>query len=444
MNRRRDARAKPPLLSEEDGVVAEGLAKAYHEMNQRIFEPPTPLLTRALRGRRPSGLGEETQEDDDDSMLDDGGLDDDDDLEPDVDEVVEPVVWALRDVSFRVKRGSAAALVGGRRSGKTTLLRILGGAVPPTAGQAALAGRPGPLVNLGLTLMVPTVSPERNVVFAGALAGLGKRRIRPHLEAIFDLAGVSTREQRLGFTTSLYKLAVASAVELGSEVLLLDDPFASANDSFREEVLDRVSQRHNEGATVIIETRDRDAIRRLCDTAIWLQDGIVARTGDVADVFAAHDASAAASSAATPHPEPANGFNETAAIVSAAAEGRADGDVGIALRLELSRAAVTLQAGIGLLRDDGAGLWFEQPDPVLCELPGFHRFQVVAHDVPPGRYSGLVQARVLEGGEEAIIARRDIFELTIGAPADARTSRGEARWEPRDASWLYEAEQPAL
>lgn len=441
MSLRGHAHLRSHLLGDEDGVVAEGLSKAYHAVTERIFEPPTPVLTRALRGRRPAGLAQETQEDDD--LMDDTALDEDEEIETEL-EMEEEAVWALRDVSFRVGRGSSTALVGGSRSGKTTLLRILAGSLPPTTGHAALAGRPGPLINLGVHLMVPTVSPERNVIFAAALAGAGKRRVKPHLDAIFELAGVSLRERRQGYTASMYKLAVAAAIELGTEVLLLDDPFASASQSFRQQIIDRVAQRHAEGTTVIIETRDRDAIRQLCDGGIWLHEGVVARTGGIVDVFAAHDASAAVSSEAGPHPEPVTGFNETAAIVAASADADPDGRVRVALRLELSRAAVTIQAGVGLAGDDGTGYWFEQPDPVVCELPGFHRFEVAAHDVPPGRYTGLVQARVLEGGAQAIISRRNAFVTDVGAPRDGEPARGETAWEPRDASWLYEPEQTGL
>jgi lipopolysaccharide transport system ATP-binding protein len=442
--------AEAALLSAGDGIVAEGLAKAYHDVAERAFEAPTPVLTRAFRGRRPRGLREATiQHDDDDSMSDDSSMDDDE--EDNQEEVVseederEPAVWALRDASFRIPLGSCAGLVGGSRSGKTTLLKVLAGATPPTLGRAVLAGRPSPLINLSVQLMVQTLAPETNVGFAGAIAGMGKRGIRPHLEAIFELAQVSARERRVGVTMNPYKIAVASAIELGADVLLLDDPFASASGSFRDAVIEAIERRRSEGATVVIETRDRDILRRLCDMAILLDQGVVVRTGPVVEMLAAHDASAAAARAAAPVIDATTGFNETAAVVSGSGEANSDGSVSIVLRLEIARTAVTIQTGVGLIRDDGVGLWFEQPDPVICELPGFHRFQVVAHDVPPGRYRGLLQGRVLEAGEESVIVRRDAFEVVVGAPSgNAGPSSSEIAWERRDASWLYEPEPPRI
>lgn len=429
-------------LGPGDGIAAEGLSKAYHDIAERVFEAPTPVLTRAFRGRRPTGLEEEVQDDDDDDQgLDDGDLEE----EPGdaLAEAAEAAVWGLRDVTFRIPAGSAAAVVGGSGSGKTTLLRILGGALPPTAGAAVLAGRPSPLINLAVQLMVPTLGPEANVAIAGALIGQGRRRVRPHVEAILELAEVSARDRRVGVTQTPYKVAVASALLLDAQVLLLDDPFAAARGAFRDAVLETVDRRRADGATVLIETRDRDAIARLCERALWLDQGTLAGAGPTAGVLAAYDASAAAASAAAPHPEAAPGFNETAAVVSATGEAHPSGDVSIALRLEVARAAVTLQAGVGLERSDGVGLWFEQPDPVVCETPGFHRFQLLAHDVPPGRYAGRVQARLFEGGAETVISRREAFEVSVGAPTDEPAARTEPHWERRDASWLYEPEQPA-
>ena len=435
--------AAADVLGAEDGIVAEALSKVYHDLAERAFEAPTPVITRALRGRRPRGIDEEAVEDDDDGDGDDFGADD-------VIEAAEPVeatepeaaVWGLREASFRIPRGAAVALVGGSGSGKTTLLRLLAGAVPPTSGRAVLAGRPSPLINLSVQLMTATQSPAANAALAGNLAGMSKRQVRPLLDDVLTLAEVSERDRRAGVTRAPFKIAVAAAVELASAVLLLDDPFASATGSFRERVLAAVERRQADGATVLIETRDREALRRLCDQAIWLDQGAVLRIGPLNEVLAAYDASAAAARAAAPHPQAAPGFNETAAVVSGAAEAHSDGHVSIALRLEVARTAVTLQTGLGLERADGFGLWFEQPDPVVCELPGFHRFQLVARDVPPGRYAGLIQARVLEGGTEAVIARRNAFEVTVGAPDGEGDGRGPTRWERRDASWLYEPETP--
>jgi len=428
------------LLGDDDAIVAEGLSKAYHDIAERVFEPPTPLLTRAFKGRRPRGLQEETVQDDD--GFDDTDLDDDDgDDENLVDELEEAsaVVWGLRNASFRIPNGAAVALVGDSSSGKTTLLRILAGALPPSSGMAVLASRPSPLVSMATELMVPTISPARNVAIAGSLVGMRKRSVAPYIARIVTLAEVPLDDQRVGVTRSPYKLAVASAIELGS-ILLLDEPLAAPSRAFRRRVIEAIAQRNAEGATVMLATSDREALRRLCDSAIWLNEGSVAQIGPLEEILTAYDASAAASRASEPHPSPGAGFNETAAIVSGQAQGDPDGHVTVALRLETSRASVTMQNGVGIVRDDGFGLWLEQPNPVVCQLPGFQHFQVVVHGVPPGHYRGLIQTRVLEAGMESVLARNDAFELTVGA-ADGRTRHGVTRWEPREASWLYASDR---
>jgi ABC-type polysaccharide/polyol phosphate transport system ATPase subunit len=430
------------VVLDGDGVVADHLSKIYHDLAERVFDAPTPVLTRAFRGRRPAGFDEEEGGDEDDDE-DDEGADEEERVERDISEEREPAVWGLRDISFRIPRGASVALVGDSGSGKTTLLRVLGGAIPPTSGRAVLAGRPSPLINVALQLMVSTLSPEANVAVAGALVGLTKRRLRPQLDDIFELAEVSARERRVGITQSPFKVAVASALRLESEVLLLDDPFSAASSSFRERIIDAIENRRADGATVLIETRDREVLRRLCDQALWLDSGGLVRVGDVDDILAAHDSAAVAAGSSAPSRTRAIGFNDTAAVVSATAEAEPDGRVSIDVCLELARAAVSIQAGIGLERPDGVGLWFEQSSPVVCRLRGFHHFRLVARDVPPGRYDGRVQARVLEAGAEAVIARRHAFELAVGDPADgAPITAGETTWKRHDGSWLYESSPP--
>lgn len=429
------------LLAGDAGIAAEELTKVYHELDQRAFTAPTPLLTRAFRGKRPVGMDEETVEDDDD---DDGGADEvEAALEtPDFDED-QGAVWALRGASFRIPRGAAVGLIGATGSGKTTLLRVLAGAVPPTSGRAVLAGQPSPLINLSTPLMAPTFAPAVNAALAAGLVGVTKRRMRPHFDAIVELAEITEKEVRAGVTRMPRKLAVAAAVELESEVLLLDDPFELATPGFRERVIEAIQRRGGDGATVLLETRDRDAMRRICDLALWLDGGTVARVGPIDEVLGAYDASAAATRSAAPHSGATTGFNETVAVVSGTALAPpAGGGASIDIRLELASGAVTLQTGVGLERSDGLGLWFEQPDPVFCELPGFHRFRLETNDMPEGRYSGTIQARVLTEGTEAVVARRRAFELVVGTPAEAADSLRPTSWERREASWLYEPETP--
>ena len=107
--------------AQDDPVVVEGLSKCFHGLTERIFDAPTPLLTRVFRGNRDPGIEEESEDEEDEVEELFAGL---------AEAQAPDETWALRDVSFRLGRGEVVGLVGGPGSGKTTLLRLLTGATP--------------------------------------------------------------------------------------------------------------------------------------------------------------------------------------------------------------------------------------------------------------------------------------------------------------------------
>ena len=250
----------------------------------------------------------------------------------------------------RPRSGSTAAppsaLVGGSGSGKTTLLRILAGAVPPTAGRAVLAGRPSPLINVAVQLMAPACRRRRTRPSPAALGRCHEAGAPPRLDEIFELAEISARERASGVTRAPYKLAVGVALGLDSDVLLLDDPFASASAAFSRPSRGDDRRRHAEGATVLLETRDREsAPQPLLRGAVARPRRRPADGPDRRDPRRARCRGAAARGQAALIREATRGFNETAAIVSGTAERGRRASRRVELRLERRRAAVTVAGG---------------------------------------------------------------------------------------------------
>jgi len=423
-------------LSDTEAVVADGLSKCYFGLADRLYRAPTPILTRARRGRRlDGGFEDDDDDDDDDEDVGEGG--------PPAEEV-----WALQDVSLTVARGEAVGLIGDVGSGKTTLLRVLGGVAPATSGRAALRGKPSPLAHVAVQFMETGFSPAYNAVLVASLTGTSKRKLRPRLRSILEFAGVPEREWTYPATRSPFHVAVATALNLDANVLLLDDPFSVADEEFRERCEHLIEKRRDEGAAILLESQDPPVLRRLCGRSLWLDGGRVVADGPTEEVLSAYAAGGehASANGSQSGEESPRGFNELSAIAAVDAESPGPGLLAIDVLIEQARGPLFVQVGVGLERADGYALWLEQSEPVKCKRGGFHRFRLEAADVPDGVYVGRVTVRLHKGVKRWVIGRRGAFSTAVGRTGELARSV-EARsdgavWEPHEGEWTYASGSP--
>jgi ABC-type polysaccharide/polyol phosphate transport system ATPase subunit len=190
-------------------------------------------------------------------------------------------VWALRDVSFQVERGSAVGLVGRNGSGKTTLLRLLSGIVRPTSGRVAVGGRVGSLLELGAGFHLDLTGRE-NVYLNGSIHGLRRVQIREKLDEIVAFAGL---EEFIDLPVRTYssgmymRLGFAIAAHVEADVLLLDEVFAVGDEAFQRKCFGKIFEFKQAGGTIVFVSHDAAAVERLCDRSVLLKDGVVAFDG---------------------------------------------------------------------------------------------------------------------------------------------------------------------
>jgi len=190
-------------------------------------------------------------------------------------------VWALRDVSFHVERGSAVGLVGRNGSGKTTLLRLLSGIVRPTSGRVEVGGRVGSLLELGAGFHLDLTGRE-NVYLNGSIHGLKRARIREKLDEIVAFAGL---EEFIDLPVRTYssgmymRLGFAIAAHVEADVLLLDEVFAVGDEAFQRKCFGKIFEFKQAGGTIVFVSHDAAAVERLCDRAVLLKNGVVAFDG---------------------------------------------------------------------------------------------------------------------------------------------------------------------
>jgi lipopolysaccharide transport system ATP-binding protein len=195
--------------------------------------------------------------------------------------------WALRDVSFDVKRGEVLGIIGRNGAGKSTLLKILSRITGPTRGRITIRGRVASLLEVG-TGFHPELTGRENIYLNGAILGMTKQEIRKKFDEVVAFAEVErfldTPVKR--YSSGMYvRLAFAVAAHVEPEVLIVDEVLAVGDVEFQKKCLgkmDDVSTR--EGRTVLFVSHNMSALSKLCQTAIWLEGGLVRGKGLTRDI----------------------------------------------------------------------------------------------------------------------------------------------------------------
>ncbi|SEM17828.1 lipopolysaccharide transport system ATP-binding protein [Syntrophus gentianae] len=186
-------------------------------------------------------------------------------------------VWALRDVSFKIRCGEAVGVIGRNGAGKSTLLKILSRIIEPSAGRATIDGRVASLLEVG-TGFHPELTGRENIYLNGTILGMTRREIRRKFDEIVAFAEVEkyldTPVKR--YSSGMYvRLAFAVAAHLEPEILVVDEVLAVGDAAFQKKCLGKMGEVAHEGRTVLFVSHQLDMIRALCDRCILLKNGHV-------------------------------------------------------------------------------------------------------------------------------------------------------------------------
>lgn len=193
----------------------------------------------------------------------------------------EASIWALKDVSFEIKRGEVVGIIGRNGAGKSTLLKILSQITEPTEGLADIYGRVGSLLEVG-TGFHPELTGRENVYLNGAILGMGRAEIARKFDEIVAFAEVETFIDTpvKHYSSGMYlRLAFAVAAHLDPEILIVDEVLAVGDARFQRRCLDKMRDVSHQGRTVLFVSHNMPAVTRLCDRAIWMDEGKVALDG---------------------------------------------------------------------------------------------------------------------------------------------------------------------
>ncbi|TRX55614.1 ABC transporter ATP-binding protein [Fulvivirga sp. M361] len=197
--------------------------------------------------------------------------------------------WALKDISFEIKKGEAVGIIGRNGAGKSTLLKILSRITEPSSGRFEINGRVSSLLEVGTGFHMELTGRE-NIYLNGTILGMKRAEIKNKFDEIVSFSGV---EKFIDTPVKHYssgmkvRLAFSVAAHLEPEILIIDEVLAVGDAEFQKKCLGKMSEvSKNEGRTVLFVSHNLGAVKSLCSRSILLQDGYVKRNESTSIVLA--------------------------------------------------------------------------------------------------------------------------------------------------------------
>jgi lipopolysaccharide transport system ATP-binding protein len=198
--------------------------------------------------------------------------------------------WAIHDLSFSIKRGQIVGILGKNGAGKSTLLQIICGTLNATGGEISVDGRIAALLELGSGFN-PDFTGVENIYLNGKILGLDEDEINNKLEDILEFADIGdfVHQPVKTYSSGMFaRLAFSVAVNVEPEILIVDEALSVGDAWFQHKSMARMRQLMETGCTVLFVSHSIDAVRAVCDTAIWLEQGSLKMIGCVSEVTNAY------------------------------------------------------------------------------------------------------------------------------------------------------------
>lgn len=198
--------------------------------------------------------------------------------------------YALNNVSFEVKEGELLGIIGVNGSGKSTLLKIITGVLQPTNGSVTVNGKVSALLELGAGFN-PEYTGVENIYFNGLVMGFSRKEMDEKVQGIIEFADIGEFINQPVKTYSsgmLVRLAYAVAVSIEPDILIVDEALAVGDVYFQMKSMSKMEELFRKGKTVIFVSHDTASVRKLCNTAIYLDKGKIIAKGtskEVVDLY---------------------------------------------------------------------------------------------------------------------------------------------------------------
>ncbi len=199
--------------------------------------------------------------------------------------------WALKDVNLEIRKGETVGIIGRNGAGKSTLLKVLAGVTTPTRGRVEIYGRIFPMIELNAGLHVELTGRE-NVRLLAAVMGLSRKEIDeklPDIEDFTELGEWFDRPVRMYSSGMLGRLGFGVAVNIRSDVILIDETFAVGDLRFQNKSLARVKEMRENGCTVLLVSHSLETLQFVARHGILLEDGALIASGTALETINAYE-----------------------------------------------------------------------------------------------------------------------------------------------------------
>lgn len=198
--------------------------------------------------------------------------------------------WALRDVSFEVKRGETLGIIGPNGAGKSTILKILSGIMRPNKGDVKIKGRLSAIIEITAGFHSDLTGRE-NIYLNGSIMGMTKKEINKKFDSIVEFSGISefidTPVKR--YSSGMYvRLGFAVAAHIDPDILLIDEVLAVGDIAFQAKCAQKMRELKSSGTTMVFVSHNLSAVQSICSRVILLNEGQIKQVGRPEEVISAY------------------------------------------------------------------------------------------------------------------------------------------------------------
>lgn len=194
--------------------------------------------------------------------------------------------WVLQDLNFKVSPGEAVGIIGINGAGKSTLLKMITGTTQPTTGSVQISGRVAALLELGMGFH-PDFTGRQNAYMSGQLLGMSVEditRLMPEIEAFADIGDYIDHPVRVYSSGMQVRLAFAVATANRPEILIIDEALSVGDAAFQRKCFQRIENYQSTGTTLLFVSHDIETVKKLCDHALFINNGQLAHFGSAKQV----------------------------------------------------------------------------------------------------------------------------------------------------------------
>lgn len=190
--------------------------------------------------------------------------------------------WAIKDLSFEIKKGQTVGIIGRNGAGKSTLLQILCGTLTPSDGEVEINGRVAALLELGAGFSAEFTGRENIYMNAGVL-GLSKEEVDSRFEKIIEFADIGDflDQPVKTYSSGMYvRLAFSVVIHVDADILIVDEALAVGDIAFQAKCMMALRSLMDAGTTVLFVSHDTSSVRNLCEKVLWLNNGKMKAFGE--------------------------------------------------------------------------------------------------------------------------------------------------------------------